>query len=179
LLKATNGKVYKAAFVGYEGGSAQETAVSVGKTSAFKTLAFDIKTLKDNNTGAAVSNATEILKGITSLQFTIADNATGTINIDNVTFGFSTEKLEAPSKLEAAVESNLDIRVVDNVLSVKSDINNPIQKIELIDTQGRVVYSGSNINSAEYSFGIPSGEGILIAKIQGEKFASTKKIIAD
>jgi hypothetical protein len=178
LLKAADGKIYKAAFVGYEGSSAQETAVSIGKTSSFKTLAFDIKTLKDN-TGAAVANAAGILANIASLQFTIADNAAGTIYIDNVLFGLSTEELSLPVNANTVGESKVDVRVVNNILSVKTDINNPIRKIELIDIQGRTVNSTDNINSAEYSFKLSSASKILIARIQSEKSVSVKKLIVD
>lgn len=62
-----------------------ETQV-VKASSDFETITFDLTTLKDVQ-NAIVADATSILKAATDVQFTITDNAAGTVYLDNVTFG--------------------------------------------------------------------------------------------
>jgi hypothetical protein len=178
LLKTTDGKVYKAAFVGYEGSDTPGTSVIVGRTSTFRTLAFNLKSLQDN-TGATVANAANLLKNVVSLQFAITDNAAGTIYLDNVSFGFSDDRLSVPTQVNVVEASQLEVSVANNRLSVKSNSNNLIRKIEILNMQGGIIYSKSRINSPEYSFKISSNPGIFIARIQSEKFVSAKKIRMD
>ncbi|KAA6303697.1 MAG: hypothetical protein EZS26_000248 [Candidatus Ordinivivax streblomastigis] len=178
LLKTTDGKVYKAAFVGYEGGETPGTSVIVGRTSTFRTLAFNLKSLQDN-TGATEANAANLLKNSVSLQFAVTDNAAGTIYLDNVSFGFSADRLSVPTQVNVVEASQLEVSVANNRLSVKSDSHNLIRKIEILNVQGGIIYSKSSINRPEYSFKISSNPGIFIARIQSEKFVSAKKIRMD
>jgi hypothetical protein len=180
LLKASDGKIYKAMFVGYEGSSTQETAVTIGKTSGFRTLAFDLKTLKNEQDVIVPANYTaNILPTVTAIQVTVTDNAAGTIYLDNAAFGFSTEKTALSVGKEVAGGLQFDVRLLNNTLSVKSGADNPLRKIELIDMQGRTAYSKNNINSAEYSFEILAGRGLYMAKIQSDKLTSSEKILVD
>ena len=61
-------------------------AQTLKASSDFETVTFDLTNLKDVQ-GTIVSDAAEILKAATAVQFTITDNAAGTIYLDNVTFG--------------------------------------------------------------------------------------------
>jgi sialate O-acetylesterase len=176
LLKQSDGKIYKAAFVGYEGSETQETAVTIGKTSGFRTLAFNIKTLTDDN-NALVENVNPVLNNITSIQFTITDNTGGTVYLDKVSFGFSSEKLAPTAIRETPENLPFAIRVRDNALNIQSDIENPIQKITLVDMQGRIIYSAAGINSPEYVLKISSGLKLFMVKVQTQKFVSVQKII--
>jgi hypothetical protein len=113
------------------------------------------------------------------LQVTITDHTAGTLYIDNVLFGFSTEKQPLPSKIATVGQSQLDVRVVNNRLSVKADVDNPVRKVELIDMQGRTVYSQEDINRPEYSFDLSPYSGFFIARIQSANGVSAKKIVID
>ena len=62
-----------------------ETQV-VKASSDFETITFDLTTLKDVQ-NAIVADAISILKVAADVQFTITDNAAGTVYLDNVTFG--------------------------------------------------------------------------------------------
>ena len=62
-----------------------ETQV-VKASSDFETITFDLTTLKDVQ-NAIVADAISILKAAADVQFTITDNAAGTVYLDNVTFG--------------------------------------------------------------------------------------------
>jgi sialate O-acetylesterase len=177
LLKAADGKVYKALFVGYEGDDSEATAVTVGRTWSFRTITFNIKTLK-NELGVTVpaNYVATVLPSVAALQFTVADPAAGTIYLDNVQFGFSTEQLPLPSALEAAGNPQPDVYLTGDVLNVKSDAGNLIRKVELVDMQGRIIQSKTNINRPEYSFKVLSLPGIFIARIQSEKSVAGRKV---
>lgn len=61
-------------------------AQTVNASSDFETVTFDLATLKDAQ-NAVVADAASILKAATDVQFTVTDNAAGTVYLDNVTFG--------------------------------------------------------------------------------------------
>lgn len=186
-LKASDGKVYKAAFVGYEGSDVQDTTVVVGNTADFRTFTFNIKKLK-NDLGVDVPEnyVATVLPNVTEIQFSFiypaADSypqETRSIYLDNVTFGISTDKLALPSGVVTPMESQANIKLLGNMLNVKLDTNNSIQKIDLIDMQGKIIYTKSNINNSDYSFKLPASSGVFIAKIQSEKFTTASKVIVN
>ncbi len=175
LLKTTGGQIYKALFVGYEGQEGQVAAVTVGKSATFCTLTFQLKNLL-TETGQAVENPNTVLNSISNLQFTISDNASGTIYLDNVMFGFSMEKQSAPTSILPVNMNSIKIIVTKNRLTVSSE-GDLLKKIEIIDLQGKIIYSKNSINSSEYSAEILPGLKFCIVKVQTEKFVSTKKLI--
>ncbi len=59
-------------------------AQAVKANADFATVTFDLATLKDDKGAAA---AVDVLKNACDVQFTITDNAAGTVYLDNVTFG--------------------------------------------------------------------------------------------
>ncbi|MDR1122088.1 MAG: T9SS type A sorting domain-containing protein [Dysgonamonadaceae bacterium] len=180
LLKAADGKIYRATFVGYEGDNTQETTAIIGKTSVFRTLTFDIKTLKNQqNVTVPANNTASILQTITAIQFTVADNAAGTVYLDNVIFGFSTDQMSPLSIAKTVGELPFDVRYSNRRLHVKTDAGNPIREVSLIDMQGRIIYVKDNIDLSEYSFRTASEAGVFIARIQSEKFTAAKKIIVN
>lgn len=104
LLKAADGKIYYATFVGVENDNTNDlTFVNIGKTLKFKTLVFKIKVLKDEQNVIVDSNSVDgILSTIKDIEFRVSDvipkgqtiqSGIRTIYLDDVMFGFSTEKL--------------------------------------------------------------------------------------
>lgn len=59
-------------------------AQAIKANADFATVTFDLATLKDDKGAAA---AVDVLKNACDVQFTITDNAAGTVYLDNVTFG--------------------------------------------------------------------------------------------
>lgn len=59
-------------------------AQAIKANADFATITFDLATLKDDKGAAA---AVDVLKNACNVQFTITDNAAGTVYLDNVTFG--------------------------------------------------------------------------------------------
>jgi sialate O-acetylesterase len=176
LLKTSGGQVYNALFAGYEGSEEQTASVILGKSSSFRTLTFLLKSLL-TEAGEAVENPNTVLNSIGSLQFTVGDNAGGTIYIDNVLFGFSTEKQPLQTSIAPVNRSSVKIAVAANTLTVHSDAGNFLRKIEIIDLQGKTIYSKSGINSSEYSVEVLPGLKFCIVKVQTENSVSAKKII--
>jgi sialate O-acetylesterase len=172
-IKGFDQKIYKATALGTEG----KTAATVGKTAGFETLAFDIKTLKDDQGVVLPTNtATTILATATNIQFSVTTAAAGTFYIDNVMYGLSTDVALSVEE-ETIGESQMEVRLQNNTLNVTTGTDNPIRKIELIDMSGRTVYMNNNINNAEYSFEIASGKGLYIAKIQSDKLTASEKVL--
>lgn len=177
LLLKSGTATYKAVFVGYEGTSTETTSVTLPNSSAFRTLTFVLRNLK-TDAGATVADPATVLSAVSNLQIVVNDNANGSVYIDNVVFGLSTGKMIL-SGVETQVESQANIKLIGNILNVKLNTNNPIQKIDIIDMQGRIIYTKSNINNNDYSLKLPVSSGLFIAKIQTEKSIYSKKIIFD
>lgn len=193
LMKAADGKIYYATFIGYVGDNSNgATFVNIGKTLKFRTLAFNIKVLKDEQKVIVPANNVDaILSTINAIEFRVSDiipegqATTGEIRsiyLDNVIFGFSSEKLTPTdgnpnlSTLIPVDEKKFNIYVADNLLNIKVDSNNLMNKIELFDLQGKKIYSKTGINSTEYSIEILPKYKIYIIKVQTEKFELAKKI---
>lgn len=72
----------------FKSGDAVYTAEpqTVKTSSEFETVTFDLSTLKDAQ-DAVVADAASVLKAATDVQFTVTDNAAGTVYLDNVMFG--------------------------------------------------------------------------------------------
>ncbi|MDR2382500.1 MAG: hypothetical protein LBD76_01270 [Prevotellaceae bacterium] len=179
LLLKSGTATYKALFVGYEGSETQTTSVALGKTSGFHTLTFLLKNLLTES-NEIVANPDAILNNVSSLQFTVSDNANGTIYFDNVVFGFSTEKQEQLTGMPLiSSPQSIIISTSKQSIKVNSDTSNLLKKIEVFDLQGKTIYSKTGINSSEYSVKIWSGLKFCIVKVQTENFVSAKKIIID
>ncbi|GHU72462.1 hypothetical protein FACS189413_15590 [Bacteroidia bacterium] len=175
LIKNTTGNVYKAVFVGYEGSEEQTANAGIGQTQDFRTLTFLLKNLL-TETGEAVANANTVLNNVAGLQFTVSDNAAGTIYLDNVVFGFSTEKLAKPTAITTVSPQAITISASKNAVTVTSDAGNLLQKVEAFDVQGRKIYSSAGINHSEFSFR-PATNGVLIVKVQTGKTVQVQKIV--
>lgn len=186
-LKASDGKIYKATFIGYEGSDVVDTTVVIGDTPDFRTFTFNIKKLiNDLDVEVEENSVANILQNITEIQFSLiypaADSYSTelrTMYLDNVTFGISTDKLALPSGLKTQVESQIKVKLLGDMVNVLLDTNNPIKKIDLIDMQGRTIYTKSNINTYNYSFKLPAESGVFFAKILSEKFTKAYKIVAN
>ncbi|MDR1683047.1 MAG: hypothetical protein LBS25_06635 [Candidatus Symbiothrix sp.] len=174
LIKNAAGNVYKAVFIGYEGSEEQLVAVPVGQSSKFRTLTFQLKNLL-NEAGEAVANTNEVLNNVNSLQFTISDNAAGTLYFDNIHFGMTSERI-ITSIQPAAEKSGINIIVSKNGISIAGSAGDLLQKVEVFDMQGRKTNSLSGINNSEIAFH-PAGNGILIVKVQSEKAVQMQKVI--
>lgn len=117
-----------------------ETQV-VKASSDFETITFDLTTLKDVQ-NAIVADAISILKAATDVQFTITDNAAGTVYLDNVTFGTydANELVDGEIRVVGTNADNKDIVTIRrdlkggewnticlpfNLNNVNEDVNKP------------------------------------------------------
>lgn len=117
-----------------------ETQV-VKASSDFETITFDLTTLKDVQ-NAIVADAISILKAAADVQFTITDNAAGTVYLDNVTFGTydANELVDGEIRVVGTDADNKDIVTIRrdlkggewnticlpfNLNNVNEDVNKP------------------------------------------------------
>jgi len=176
LLLKSGATTYKAVFVGYEGTSGELTSVALPASSGFRTLTFLLKNLQ-TEAGVTVANPAAILSGVSNLQITVTDNVNGTVYLDNVVFGLSTEKQTVLTSILPVKIDPIKIVVDKNTLTIISDTDNLLNKIDVVDLQGKTIYSKIGINSPEYSIKNFSGHKFYIIKVQTENFLSVKKIV--
>lgn len=77
-------------------------------SSDFETVTFDLSILKDAQ-GTIVSGTKSILNAATDVQFTISDNAAGTVYLDNVMFGTDNAMQDGDMKVVGKDADNKDI----------------------------------------------------------------------
>jgi hypothetical protein len=170
---------YKAVFVGYKGSSDETTSVSLSNSSSFRTLTFFLTNLK-TETDEAVATPDAILNSVSNLQFTVGDNANGSIYIDNVVFGLSTEKqVQSIGTPSISGPQSIKINNSEQTITVSSDAGDLLKKIEIFDLQGKTMYSKTGINNSEYSVKNLLGLKFCIVKVQTDHFMAVKKIIMD
>lgn len=175
-LKTIEGQIYRALFVGYEGSQEQVATVTVGRSTIFSTLTFQLKSLL-TEAGEVVANPNEILNNISNLQFVVSDNANGSIYLDNVMFGLSTEKQAESTSVLSIKNYPIKIVAANDRLIISSDTNNLLKKVEIVDLLGRTIYSKMDIGSCDHSIKFLSERNFYIVKVQTENLKLAKKII--
>jgi sialate O-acetylesterase len=176
LLLKSGTATYKALFVGYEGSETPAASVTVRKTDGFHTLTFLLKHLLTES-NEAVANPDPILNNVSDLQFTITDNtAAGTLCLDNVLFGFSTEK-QTPTAALPVNKNPIRVLADQGGLRITSSADDLLNKIDVIDLQGKTIYSKAGINSSEHSVRNLFGLKFCILKVQTAQSVSATKII--
>lgn len=93
LLADNNSKIYKVAIADPANANNEATVYAIGQKTKFSTISFNLKKLIDDQ-GNAVSNASDILNNIKSIQFTVNDKNSGSFYIDNITFGMLAKDVE-------------------------------------------------------------------------------------
>jgi sialate O-acetylesterase len=181
LLLKSETATCKAVFIGYEDTEARTTSVTIGKTAGFHTLTFLLKDLITES-GEAVTDPDEVLNNLINLQPTVGDNTDGVIYIDNVLFGFSTEKQPVTTAVAAPVNEHA-VRIVTSkdALIITSDANDVLNRIDVFDLQGKTIYSKAGIDRPEHSVEMKllSGNHLCIVKVRTANLVSAKKIILE
>lgn len=177
-------KTYEASIDEYKIAEDLATSILLEKSTDFQTIRFYIKSLKDSR-GNLVSNVESFLKSVSGIQFVVAHNydnngeTAGTVYFDNVTFGMYYDAIPTSINNVEKDNSGISINAQKDTIIIESNPDDLIQRVDIVDMQGKIVRSktGINKNNITFDVDIKNIAGGAIIKVQTEKNVKAEKII--
>ncbi len=86
--------------------------------------------------------------------------------------------VKAPNSQPSIKSANtINIAAIGKKIHINSSINDHLQKVDVYDLHGKLLYSQSGLNESDFSFDLYENNMIVIVKVQTNKSVAAKKLI--